>query len=63
MDFLLVTIDLLMVIEDIRQEGDSVAVISHCTGTFTNDLDLSAMGKVFLPCRFRYNAHINIILT
>jgi len=62
MDFLLATPDLLMVIEDMR-EGDGVAVTSHCTGTFTNDLDLSAMGKVFLPCRFRYNAHINIILT
>ncbi|UCD53040.1 MAG: nuclear transport factor 2 family protein [Phycisphaerales bacterium] len=36
--------DLAEVIEDIREEGDDVVVTSHFSGTFTNDLDLSAMG-------------------
>jgi hypothetical protein len=36
--------DLAHVIEDIREEGDEVVVTSRFSGTFTNDLDLSAMG-------------------
>jgi predicted ester cyclase len=36
--------DLSLVIEDIREEGDGVMVTSRFSGTFTSDLDLSAMG-------------------
>ena len=36
--------DLSLIIEDIREEGDGVVVTSRFSGTFTNDLDLSAMG-------------------
>lgn len=36
--------DLAHVIEDIREDGDDVVVTHHLSGTFTNDLDLSAMG-------------------
>jgi hypothetical protein len=36
--------DLAHVIENIREDGDDVVVASHFSGTFTNDLDLSAMG-------------------
>ncbi len=36
--------DLSIVIEDIREDGDNLLVKSHYTGTFTNDLDLSALG-------------------
>ncbi|MEJ2734812.1 MAG: nuclear transport factor 2 family protein [Anaerolineae bacterium] len=36
--------DLAHVIEDIREEGEGVVVTHHLSGTFTNDLDLSAMG-------------------
>jgi predicted ester cyclase len=32
------------VIEDVKEEGDDVLVTSYLSGTFTNDLDLSAMG-------------------
>jgi hypothetical protein len=36
-------------IDDIREEGDSVILISHFEGTFTNDLDLSAAGMGVIP--------------
>jgi predicted ester cyclase len=36
--------DLAYVIDNIREDGDDVVVASHFSGTFTNDLDLSAMG-------------------
>jgi predicted ester cyclase len=36
--------DLSVAIEDIREEGGGVVVTSRLSGTFTNDLDLSAMG-------------------
>ncbi len=36
--------DISTVIEDIREEGDDVAITSHWSGTFTNDFDLSALG-------------------
>lgn len=36
--------DLAHVIDGIHQEGDDVVVESHFTGTFTHDLDLSALG-------------------
>ena len=36
--------DVSTVIEDIREESDEVVITSHWSGTFTNDLDLSAMG-------------------
>ena len=41
--------DLSYVIEDIREEGDSVMVTSHSAGTFINDLDLSSMGMGAIP--------------
>jgi hypothetical protein len=41
--------DLSLIIDDIREEGDSVVVTSHSSGTFVNDLDLSAMGLGVLP--------------
>jgi predicted ester cyclase len=36
--------DLSYVIEDIREEGDGVAVTGRFAGTFTNDFDLSPAG-------------------
>jgi hypothetical protein len=41
--------DILTVIEDIREEGDSVILTSHWEGTFANDFDLSAMGMGVIP--------------
>jgi hypothetical protein len=41
--------DLSVVIEDIREDGDDVLVTSHYAGTFTNDLDLSAVGLGVIP--------------
>jgi hypothetical protein len=41
--------DLSIVIEDIREDGDDVVVTSHYVGTFTNDLDLSAVGMGIVP--------------
>jgi hypothetical protein len=41
--------DIKVVIEDIHEAGDSVMVTSYFTGTFTNDLDLSAMGMGVIP--------------
>ena len=37
------------VIHDVQEEGDSVLVRSHFEGTFTGDLDLSAMGLGVIP--------------
>jgi predicted ester cyclase len=36
--------DIGYVIEDIREEGEKVRLTGHFVGTFTNDLDLSALG-------------------
>ena len=36
-------------IEDIREEGDDVVVTHHLSGTFANDIDLSAMGMGVIP--------------
>ena len=41
--------DIKVVIEDIHEEGDSVMLTSHFTGTFTKDFDLSAMGMGVIP--------------
>ena len=41
--------DIATVIEDSREEGDSVFVTSHWEGTFANDFDLSAMGLGVIP--------------
>jgi len=41
--------DLGLAIEDIRENGDGVVVTSRFSGTFTNDLDLSAMGMGVVP--------------
>ncbi len=41
--------DLSLVIEDIREDGDNAVVTSHYAGTFTNDLDLSAVGMSAIP--------------
>lgn len=41
--------DLSVVIEDIREDGDDAVVASHYAGTFTNDLDLSAVGMGVIP--------------
>jgi len=41
--------DISTVIEDIREEGDSVILTSHWEGTFANDFDLSAMGMGAIP--------------
>jgi predicted ester cyclase len=41
--------DLTFVIEDIKEDGDDVLVTSHMAGTFTNALDLSAMGMGVVP--------------
>lgn len=41
--------DISTIIEDIREEGDSVMLTSHWEGTFSNDFDLSAMGMGVIP--------------
>jgi hypothetical protein len=41
--------DLSVIIEDIREDGEDAVVASHYTGTFTNDLDLSAAGMGVIP--------------
>jgi hypothetical protein len=41
--------DISVVIDDFREDGDEAVVASHYTGTFTNDLDLSAMGMGIIP--------------
>jgi hypothetical protein len=41
--------DLSIVIDDIREDGEEAVVTSHYTGTFTNDLDLSAAGMGAIP--------------
>ena len=41
--------DIKVVIEDIHEEGDSVMLTSHFTGTFKKDFDLSAMGMGVIP--------------
>jgi predicted ester cyclase len=37
------------VIEEIRQDGEEVVVVSHFTGTFENDFDLSALNMGVIP--------------
>ena len=41
--------DLSVVIEDLEEDGDDALVASHYTGTFANDLDLSAAGMGVIP--------------
>jgi predicted ester cyclase len=41
--------DIKWVRSDIREEGDSVIMSGHFEGTFTSDLDLSAMGMGVIP--------------
>jgi predicted ester cyclase len=41
--------DITYLIEDIREEGDGVAITGHFSGTFTNDFDMSAMGMGVIP--------------
>jgi predicted ester cyclase len=41
--------DMEYVIEEIKEEGDGVRLAGHFIGTFTNDLDLSAMGIGVIP--------------
>jgi len=41
--------DISTVIEDIREEGDSVMLTSHWEGMFANDFDLSALGMGVMP--------------
>jgi hypothetical protein len=41
--------DIEYIIDDIREEGDDVVVSTRFAGTFTNDLDLSAMGIGVIP--------------
>jgi predicted ester cyclase len=41
--------DLSLVIDDIREEGDSVVVTGHFSGTFANDFDLSPLGMGVIP--------------
>ena len=36
-------------VEEIREEGDGVAVAGRFAGTFTNDMDLSFMGMGVIP--------------
>lgn len=36
-------------IEEIRQEGEEVILVSHFTGTFENDFDLSAINMGIIP--------------
>ena len=37
------------VVEDMHEDNDGVRVTGHFVGTFTNDLDLSAMGAGVVP--------------
>jgi hypothetical protein len=41
--------DMKFLYSDLREEGDDVMVSSHWEGTFTGDLDLSAMGMGVIP--------------
>jgi predicted ester cyclase len=41
--------DFKSVIHEVREEGDSVMLRSHFEGTFTSDLDFSAMGMGVIP--------------
>ena len=41
--------DITYLIEDIRKEGDGVAITGRFSGTFTNDFDLSVMGMGVIP--------------
>lgn len=41
--------DIALIIDDIREEGDTVVVKSHNSGTFVNDLDLSSLGLGVVP--------------
>jgi predicted ester cyclase len=41
--------DVSTVIEDVREEGDSVVLTSHWEGTFANDFDLSPLGMGVIP--------------
>jgi hypothetical protein len=41
--------DMKFIYSDIRDEGEDVVVTSHWEGTFTGDLDLSAMGMGVIP--------------
>ena len=46
--------DFKSVVDDIREEGDSVIVSFHFEGTHTGDLDLSAMGMGVVPASGKY---------
>jgi hypothetical protein len=41
--------DYALIVDAIQEEGDSFVVTSHTSGTFVNDLDLSAMGMGVVP--------------
>ena len=41
--------DIKVIVDEVHEEGDSVMLTSHFSGTFTNDLDLSAMGMGVIP--------------
>jgi hypothetical protein len=41
--------DMKFLYSDLREEGEDVKVYSHWEGTFTGDLDLSAMGMGVIP--------------
>lgn len=41
--------DLKFVYSDLREEGNDVMIDSHWEGTFTSDMDLSAMGMGVVP--------------
>jgi predicted ester cyclase len=41
--------DINYIIEDIREEGDGVAITGRFSGTFTSDFDLSVMGMGVIP--------------
>ena len=45
--------DIKYVIEDIQEDGEDVVVIGHFSGTFSNDLDVSAMGQGVIPATGR----------
>jgi hypothetical protein len=46
--------DIKVVIDDVREEGDTLTVASHFTGTFTNDFDLSAMDMGVIPASGKF---------
>jgi hypothetical protein len=46
--------DFKSVVNDIREEGDSVIVDYHFEGTHTGDFDLSAMGMGVIPASGKY---------